>query len=381
MTTWTIYRLQPRLGGAFHFGVRGLEQESSAPMCPSDTLFAALVATCAELDGDAGARAFVAPFEAGVPPYLLTSAFPRAGDLCLLPKPFARAPFEPGPRQRKLLKRLAFVSPGIFRRWLAGESLAVHADPEQAKGLFLQDGGVWITDDEVDGLPDCWADHVPETAGKRSAWRSWLTTPGGLTWLRGRRVWTSGAVDRVTVDRATSGSAVYRIGRTVYADGCGLWFGARWEGAPDATALAELETMLALLGDSGLGGERSVGYGQFTASRSGEDLSLPDVEPGGAALTLSRYLPKPSELPGALRGQAAYRLDPVAGWLGAPGQPARRRRQARMLTEGSAFTPVGPGPWGRVVDVRPEGWTAHPIWRYGYACPVGVKGAQEVSRD
>jgi len=49
----------------------------------------------------------------------------------------------------------------------------------------------------------------------------------------------------------------------------------------------------------------------------------------------------------------------------------------RMLVEGAVFQPVGAGPWGRLADARPAGWEGHPIWRYGYACPVGVR-PQEV---
>jgi len=372
MTTWTFYCIRPKPGGGFHFGVRGLEQEASAPMCSSDTLFAALVATAADVGGDAGARAFVAPFEAGTPPYLLTSAFPRAGTLCLLPAPSLKAPFDVGPGQRKLFKRLAFVSPAIFRRWVCGESLDAYAHPDAGKGLFLQDGKIWIAAADVTALPEVWACVLPDTAERGKNWRAWLTTKDGAAWLREQKVWSSGAVDRVTVDRIASASTVFRIGRTVYAEGCGLWIGARWPGAPDPAAQSRLETLLAHLGDRGLGGERSVGYGQFTHERIGETLDLPAVQPDGPALTLSRYLPRRDELPGALRGRAAYRLDPIVGCLGAPNQTARRRKQIRMFAEGSVFTPVGAAPWGRLVDVRPEGWTAHPIWRYGYACPVGV---------
>jgi hypothetical protein len=44
-----------------------------------------------------------------------------------------------------------------------------------------------------------------------------------------------------------------------------------------------------------------------------------------------------------------------------------------MLREGSVFEPVGAAPWGRLADVQPEDWDAYPIWRWGYACPVGVR--------
>jgi CRISPR-associated protein Csm4 len=200
-----------------------------------------------------------------------------------------------------------------------------------------------------------------------------LTDEVGRRWLREQRVWGAAPVDRVTVDRVTAASAIYRIGRTVYAPGCGLWFGVQWPTGVDPAARAQLERLLLHLGDRGLGGERSVGYGQFEGRAVPTPLDLPGPSAIGPCLTLSRYLPRRSELPQALRGEAAYRLDGIAGWLGAPGQPAQRRRQVHMLREGSVFEAVGEAPYGCLADVRPQGWDAHPIWRYGYACHVGLE--------
>lgn len=352
MAQWTLYSLEPKPGAGFHFGLRGLEGEESAAHCPSDTLFAALVSALAEVEGADGVAAFTAPFERGMPPFLFTSAFPRAGALPLLPLPFLPVALTPQPGQRKLLKRLRYVSPAIFQRILAGQSLDEYAG---ARGAFLNGGQVWIAADEMARLPAPW--HTLS-----------------LNRLREQKVWRAAAVDRVTVDRVSSASSVYRIGRTVYAPGCGLWVGVRWPGAPDPAAQAQWETLLAHLGDRGLGGERSVGYGQFTLSPTlPAPLDWPEAAPERPALTLSRYLPRADELPAALQGDAvAYRLETVAGWLNAPGHKAQRRRQVRMLAEGAVFQAVGAGPWGGLADARPAGWDDHPIWRYGYACPVGI---------
>jgi len=354
MAPWTTYHIQPKPGAGFHFGLRGLEGEVSGAHCPSDTLFAALIATLAGLEGTVGVTAFVTPFANGQPPFLLTSVFPRAGDLSLFPLPHARLELTPQPGQRKLFKKLCYVSPVILRRILNRRPLDDYVGAGK-KGVFLQEGQVWIAAEETAKLPEGWN-------GNR---------------LREQKVWDHTPVDRVAVDRVSSASNVYRIGRTVYASECGLWFGVQWPGDPDAAWQTQLETLLAHLGDTGLGGERSVGYGQFTYCRATGGLDLPAATPGAPALTLSRYLPAADELPTALRGAASYRLEAVPGWLNAPGQRAQRRKQVRMLVEGAVFQPVGPRPWGRLADARPVGWEAHPIWRYGYACPVGVR-PQEV---
>jgi len=355
MARWTTYTLEPKSGVGFHFGLRGLEQEDSAPHCPSDTLFAALISTLAELEGPDGASAFTAPFERGDPPFLLTSVLPRVGDLPLFPRPHARIGLTPQPGQRKLLKRLRYVSPHIFRCILDGQPMDQYTS---GQGIFLHDGQIWIASREIQQLPKEWHGLSQER-------------------LREQKVWYTAAVDRVTVDRTSSASTVYRIGRTVYAPGCGLWLGVQWLGGLNPDTQERLETLLIHLGDRGLGGERSVGYGQFTLGRLSPPPDLPEARPDGPVITLSRYLPHATELPQALQGEASYRLVTVPGWFNAPGRRAQRRRQVRMLTEGAVFQPVGPGPWGHMADVRPVGWDAHPIWRYGYACPVGIQ-PQEV---
>jgi len=361
----------PKPGAGVHFGLRGLDQEESAAHCPSDTLFAALVATLADLGGDGAVRAFIAPFEAGEPPFLLTSAFPRAGDLPLLPLPFVRLDLSETPGRRKLFKGLRYVSPAIFHRALTGAPLDAYVQ-DDGPGAFLQQGQIWLTADEIEALPEAWRDRAPAGAGRRDGGGDWLRSAEGRRWLREQRVWASQPVDRVTVDRVSAAPALYRMGRTVYAPGCGLWLGVQWPGGSDSAASERLEGLLRHLGDRGLGGERSVGYGQFALAQAPLPLDLPAPHSGTALVTLSRYLPGPDEVPGALRGRASYGLDPIAGWLWAPGERAQRRKQVRMLREGSLFEPVGPGPWGRLADVRPDGWDAHPIWRWGYACPVGV---------
>jgi len=354
MACWTTYRLKPKDGAGFHFGLRGLEGEESAAYCPSDTLFAALVATAADMGGAKMANAFAAPFAAGKPPYLLTSAYPAAGELHLFPMPHRKLNLQEKQGQRKLLKRLQYLSPKMFAKALRFEPVDEYLS-EDGSGRFLQDGRVWLTQEEQLLLPETWR-KLPDDK------------------LREQSVWKAAPVDRVTVDRTSSASAVFRIGRTVYAPDCGLWFGVQWPGAPQPADRDTLEELLALMGDCGLGGERSVGYGQFTWE-PGAALDLPAARAGQPALSLSRYLPDSAELPAALQGEhSSYRLVAVAGWLAAPGRAAQRRRQVRLLAEGAVFQTIGTGPWGRLADARPVGWTAHPIWRYGYACPVGLAG-------
>lgn len=378
------YRLIFRSG--FHLDTRGVNPEESATYVPSDTLFAALVDAHRRAGGDPDA--FVTSFPQrqegeppAPPPFRLTSAFPFAGKIRFFPMP---VPFhvwfngETLRRRLKDLRRIRFVSEGLFRRMVQGERLDEWLFPPegeekgQHKGIALQHGALWLSSEEVAGLPDTMRLH-PKKKNSR---------PHRA--LRYTRVWALHRVPRVTVDRFSSASEIFHVGRVAFAPGCGLWFGVEWH-APDQKVDGEgiayrdaFHRALSLLADDGLGGERSAGYGAFTWERGG-DLSLPTPSPGEALYLLSRYHPRRSELPEALTGEGGgYSLISVAGWLRSPDGVAQRRRRLWMVAEGSIVRAVGAGPWGDVVDVRPTyenpaGDLPHPVWRYGLALGAGVK--------
>ena len=224
---------------------------------------------------------------------------------------------------------------------LNGEPLGPHR--------ALQGGAVWVADEESRAL--------------RNA--------GGM-------LWSSRPVPRVALDRQTSASQIYHVGRTSYAAGCGLALAVQWlAGSSDADRRL-LRDLLARLGDGGIGGERSAGHGQF-ALRELPSLTLPDARPGGYFVTLARLSPRREEIEaGLLGGRAAFELERIAGWLAAPGQLSQRRRSAYFIVEGSVLCAAGPEPWGRLLDVRPTYLGGppfpHPVYRYGFALPVGVAG-------
>jgi CRISPR-associated protein Csm4 len=384
MPTLTLYHLEP--GAAFHLGRRGVEQEVTGLFIPADTLFAALLAAQAEF-GDSP-QALVERFrpagpETPAPPFLLTSAFPRAGDVRFYPAlPLNRLNISIAGQENRLkeLKAIQFISEAIFKKAIAGEPLdewlpGTGETGPAARGLYLQGSDLWLTAAEVAGLPDPLR----------------LDAPGGrprpLRAFRHLKVWQVSKAPRVTVDRLTNSSAIYHTGRLHFNRGCGFWFGIAWAqpdrppGQMGRPARPAVERALSGLADTGLGGERSAGYGHFHWAGAGA-VTWPDPRPGQPFVTLSRYHPRPEELPQALQSEAAaYRLVSIAGWLQAPGLAAQRRRRLWMVAEGSIVEAVGGGPWGDMTDVQPiydrafpppaAGYTfPHPVWRYGLACPV-----------
>ncbi len=348
------YRLKQLPGGGFHLGREGLDQESSAETFPSDSLFAALVAVLLDLEGQEAVQAFVKSLPR------LSSVFPYAGDLLLFPMPRVRIisqqPAQPG--MVKVLKKLQYVSPGILVQLLSGAPMDAWLPKIDgtAQGLLLQDGKVWISRQEVQQLPPGWQKLDDETLAQKA-------------------IWKTQRVPRVTVDRVTNSSQIYHVGRTTFAPGCGLWFLAD----VDTQQQSLLDSLLLHLGDRGLGGERSAGYGAFEVEGVAAP-PLPDVAQAPRVMTLSRYNPTEAELKaGVLGEQASYELVDVGGWLASPDGPAQRRRRVRMIEVGSVLMqPPGITITGQIVDVRPQyeqsGAPEHPVYRSGVALTVGMTG-------
>lgn len=366
MPDLTVYRLT--FAGGLHVGARGVDLAESSVSVPSDTLLAALL----DAHHRAGGRIedwFFTPSEPSAPtrdcPYRLTSAFPYAGEVRFFPMPVpAQAFFSDGllKDRRKDVKRIRFVSEGILRKMLASGPLDNWLFPKNDQadpttGMALQGGILWLTLEEGKRLPD----------GLRYDAQTHKPIPARA--LRRHAVYAEATVPRVTVDRINSASNIFHAGRVTFAPGCGLWFGLA--GQPPADWTRALDVLSA----DGLGGERAAGYGAFTWTTVPQPLALPDSQPGGAALLLSRYRPGDRGTAALQHPGAAYELTSVAGWLRTPQGAAQRRRRLWLVREGSVVYLPGAGPWGDVVDVRPTyenpaGDLPHPVWRAGLALAV-----------
>lgn len=346
------YRLLPKPGGGFHLGREALDQETSSETFPSDSFFAALVALLANLDLPGDVQEMLDY------PVHLSSMFPFAGDLLLFPIP--RLPIalsgHKGIHARKTLKALRYVSPAILQRVLSGQPMDEWLPYEEtpSEGLLLHDGAVWIARNESSLLPGDW-------------------TSFGATALRDASIWSIQRTPHVVLDRETTSSQIYHVGRTTFAPGCGLWFLADL----DDQQVSWFDHILAFLADTGIGGERAAGYGAFRAQRI-EPPIVPPPDGAPRVMTLSRYNPTNDEIAaGVLSEGASYELIDVGGWLATPGGPAQRRKRVRMIEAGSVLVNAIPIT-GQLVDVKPEydqlGEPTHGVYRSGLAVTVGVEG-------
>jgi CRISPR-associated protein Csm4 len=168
----------------------------------------------------------------------------------------------------------------------------------------------------------------------------------------------------VALDRRTAASALYYVGETVFcAREAGLFFLVEAE----ERVWVGLAPVVRLLGEEGLGGKRSQGYGVFTPEFV-DDFSLPTAPQPRAYLVISLVYPAGAE---EVRGNlVSYQLLQRTGWLeSGPQNTQLLHRRVLMFAEGSVFRRP---PRGQVVDVTPPQFHQHPVLRSGLAFNLGV---------
>lgn len=358
--------------GGLHLGTGVESLEETLITIPSDTLFSAVLDAWLRLGNNV--QEFAKPFtdEQRDPPFLITCAFPFAGQVrfyAVPPNLPSRFSDEKREQYAKTLKRIRFISEGVLSQALQGglwDDLLFPKDEgeEPTNGVALQGGTFWLLNQEVEQLPK----EMCRPKGRRHA-------------LRFLNLYKAKEVPRVTIDRIQMSSQIFHAHRVTFAKGCGLWVGVQWRkptlpiASSQTTYQEALDCCLRLLQEDGLGGERTTGYGGFTL-KQGALFSLPDAQSGQPAYLLSRYHPRPDELPSALaHEQSAYQLVSVGGWLRSLGNPAQRRKRLMMIAEGSLIV-LSTLPAGDLCDVRPtyqnpQGDLPHPVYRMGYALAIG----------
>ncbi len=271
---------------------------------PSDTLFSALVQAWSRLGGDPAQ--WLEPFLREEPPFLLTSGFPWAFGRPWFPKPRA---FQPTPQW----KHVAFLPEELFYR-------AAKAEPLDVTRPDTLENGLW----KIQEIP------------------------------------------RLSLDRLTLQSNLFTVARVRFDKDGGLWFGVAWLD-PDRPCGGVLfreafARALAELGETGVGGDRNLGYGRFVFEHV-DDVTWPDPQPEGFGVLLSRLWPSPQELE-LLQQSQVWRFTEVGGFARTSEGRHVPRLRVRLVVEGSV---VPAGIRGGLVNLAPPGFTTHPIWRYGLA--------------
>lgn len=180
------------------------------------------------------------------------------------------------------------------------------------------------------------------------------------------------AVDRITGEATPHGTACIEFG-----PGVGLWLVAAFanDGARERWA-EPVRAAFRLLADSGMGGERSRGWGRFETPfiTDGELpnllLELPAVESEtpveNCYWLLSLYAPSETDAVDWQRGNYSVvvrsgRVESTAGW-------GAEKKPGRMVAEGSVLLATE-APRGTAKNVAPEEFP-HPVYRAGFAVSI-----------
>ena len=363
-----------------HFGKNGIGLESTDERVFSDTLFSAWVSTYARLFQEREVeklpieRLFEKFSTEKQPPFRLSSTFVyrRQGDSFIdyLPMPVQRPlnyPSEPTKEMAiaKSFRVLRYLPLPIWQRWYQGTG-------------FTEQDYKSISENA----------HEPKTK---------LHELGETGTFDYSSAFNSYDLPKVAIDRTNRATNFYHTGLTQFGwqtakesdDGtdqrAGLYFLVDFS-STEAALENRLKAALHLLGEEGIGGERSSGAGRFDVL-SWEPA--PPIWQTVIAFESNRHslisLYWDESVPESLLGEdACYSLVERGGWIASPWSGRQlRRRKIHMFAEGSVFTDRPVGQLANVTppefETSPGVYRPHPIYRSGIALSLAIKAAPEAA--
>ncbi|MBK5293641.1 MAG: hypothetical protein JJE04_18435 [Acidobacteriia bacterium] len=338
-----LVRLRP--DGPWRLGPTSGARDRVDSICHSDTLYSALCWAMLSLGLleewlDATAR------DTGPegPAVRFSSMLPWQGDLLYVAGP---RHLWPPPSSRLRTRGAQFIPTSLLPGLLAA------AAPDG--GLPALEEDKW----EVDGVSRCLI-----RSGRKGAFAGPFRHS-----LR-----SNAAVDRIANGRV----AVHQTACLEFSPNAGLWCVAQFRSPSDEQRwTAPLQAGFRLLADSGIGGERSRGWGHAEVEEFRPvDLSklvfgggqAPESPAPNAYWLLSLFSPGPGESIDWEKGN--YSLLTRSGRVESPIAWGAPKKSLRMVSEGSVL--VAPRkPVGCAHNVAPDGFP-HPVFRSGFAVSVPV---------
>lgn len=321
-------KLKPKT--AFHIGVKEGSLEKTMHYIHSDTIFGGICNTYRLLYGKEELENILQKFKDNEPPFFISSAFPYFENIIFFPIPklinFSK--YGTIDRDVKKFKKTEFVSLGVINS-ISKNELENHLDTEN-----IIQGRLMVTQEEKNKI------------GEKSIWKE-KERP------------------RVTIDRKTNASNIYYFGEVEYCDRCGLYFLIK---LMNYEIENKIKAAIRLLGDEGIGGDRSYGKGLFTAEFSKFEWNIND----GVFINLSLYLPKDDEIDMVKRGY--YDIVARSGWVYSSDKRGERKKFTRMIKEGSCFEGRKEF-YGEFLDAGISN-KYHSVYRYGYGMPFYLGGVK-----
>ncbi|MES2648155.1 MAG: type III-A CRISPR-associated RAMP protein Csm4 [Bacteroidota bacterium] len=170
---------------------------------------------------------------------------------------------------------------------------------------------------------------------------------------------------RVSVGVEDVETRPYYFERLFFEEGSGLYFLMQFTN--EELRLQVLHA-LRILGDAGIGTDRTVGNGQFKADEPSA-FNLPVGNSKGRQMALGLYLPTKEELAATEMNESNWTLIRRGGYMAASDNDSYRslrKNSIYFFGEGSAFKVRQPLK-GRYIDLQPK-WNdpgMHPVWRCG----------------
>lgn len=350
--------LRCRSGVQFHLGAGSLEETSE--LLHADTLFSALAHVYALAYDAAGewvelVRAGRIRFSSGL--HCAERSWRPGEPIFFVPRPALRyAGTGRDPSYAKRLKRVRYVSLGVLAE-IRAHLCAGAADELPACELDLLDFP------QIGGRYACTPDEI---------------APYGARDVQDDDLSSTVLVPRVEVRSPTGEDAYYHASGITFIP-IGLpdeenlrgHFYVLVEHALEPDEWRRFLACVRLLGDEGVGGERTAGYGWFEDVKEAQ-VAIPATDAGaGITMSLAPVIPAgDDEFSRALHYELFLR---GGGSIGLHGEPRLHRKRVRVMREGALFRGT---PRGSLVDVSPDdNPNPHPLLRNGLAFALGLEAA------
>ncbi|MCX7916666.1 MAG: type III-A CRISPR-associated RAMP protein Csm4 [bacterium] len=318
-----VIKLKPI--SSFHIGERENFWETTQPYIHSDTLFSAFCNAYLLLYGEKKLNELIDKFVKN-PPFLISSAFPYWNEKIFFPIPLNQIPKE------KEVKKIEFIEKDGFEQLLNGMKI-----------------------DKI--------------------WRKYITIPFKTKDEEFLTPYEIIINPRISVGRLSNspGENYFHFGEVFYKnpndEKSGLFFLVDFKEDIEK----EFFTTLRLMVDEGIGGDRTVGKGHFKLEEIIENIEFKlnnNNNNNQYQVNLSLYLPKEDEIKNLKDGY--YEIIERKGYIYSPYCKSLRKKSVRMFKEGSVFPK---DKIGKIIDITPEIFKNHKIYRYGlaFSLPCEVK--------
>lgn len=329
-----------------HFGLEGIGQERIDDRVRSDTLWGAIIQTWLLLYDEEPDMFCQSP------PFHVSSTFPFISGHRYYPLPLGTldelisevAGIESSEIRVKDLKKIRFIEEDLFRKIVTGYR-PVLDDIKQSDAVFPAPAK-----DQLDDSEKAFHSDKAFLSEQRPRLETNQTTGGDI-----------------------EGAFFYCSDQHFSAEN-GLWFLADFT---NDNARQRFEAALRLLGDTGLGADRSVGRGQF--SFTGSEYKQ-NTHEGDVYLLLSLCHPTKEEVDKGLLDSAssAYSLTRRSGHAASRATTSFRRGDVWMLEEGAIlpFSAMGDIP----LVLKKSEKIPHNVYRYGraFCLPLLTRRSKEV---